>query len=81
MERFDLPASLGHERQVKMRRLLVGLVEAQGSLALGGELDTVRRRPLRDDSDPERFEGPEEECLARRIVADAEFHMVEHEFS
>lgn len=30
MESFDLPAILGHERQVKMRGLLVGLVRAQG---------------------------------------------------
>jgi len=29
MESFDLPAILGRERQVKMRGLLVGLVEAQ----------------------------------------------------
>jgi len=29
IESFDLPAILGRERQVKMRRLLLGLVQAQ----------------------------------------------------
>ena len=29
IERFDLPAIPGHERQVKMRRLLLGLIQAQ----------------------------------------------------
>src|SRR5258708_17005556 len=28
IESFDLPAILGHERQVKMRRLLLGLLQA-----------------------------------------------------
>ncbi|AMP13263.1 hypothetical protein CPter291_0985 [Collimonas pratensis] len=29
IESFDLPAILGHERQVKMRRPLLGLKQAQ----------------------------------------------------
>jgi hypothetical protein len=29
VESFDLLAILGHERQVKMRRLLLGLIQAQ----------------------------------------------------
>ena len=29
IESFDLLAILGHERQVKMRRLLLGLIQAQ----------------------------------------------------
>ena len=45
------------------------------------KLDTVRRRPLRDNSYAERFECLEEECFARCIVADSEFHVVKHEFS
>jgi hypothetical protein len=44
---------------VKMRRLLLGLVQAQGSFTLCAKLDTVSRRPLRDNGYAERFE-----CLA-----------------
>ena len=61
MESFDLLAILGRERQVKMRRLLLGLVQAQRSLAPWAELDTVRRRPLRGHGYAERFECLEEE--------------------
>ncbi len=65
MESLDLPAIPGGERQMKVRRLLLGLVEAQGSLALWAELGTLRRcRPLCDDSDTERFECLEVERLA-----------------
>ena len=49
IESFDLPATLGRERQVQMRRLLLRLEQAQRSLALCAELDTVGRRPLRDN--------------------------------
>src|SRR6266568_4393424 len=82
IESFDLLAILGRERQVKMRRLLLGLVQAQRSLTLcAAKLDTVRRRPLRDNSYAERFECLEEERFARCIVADSEFDVVKHEFS
>src|SRR5438034_4824148 len=81
IESFDLLAILGRERQVKMRRLLLGLVQAQRSLTLWAKLDTVRRRPLRDNCYAERFECLEEERFARCIVADSEFDMVKHEFS
>src|ERR1700704_3838443 len=50
IESFDLLAILGRERQVKMRRLLLGLVQAQRSLTLWAKLDAVRRRPLRENS-------------------------------
>src|SRR3981189_2940426 len=46
IESFDLLAILGRERQVKMRRPLLGLVQAQRSLTLWAKLDTVRRLPL-----------------------------------
>src|SRR6516165_8038176 len=81
IEGLDLLAILGRERQVKMRRLLLGLVQAQRSLPLWAKLDTVRRRALRDDSYAERFECLEEERFARCIVADSEFDVVKHEFS
>ncbi len=67
------------ERQVKMRRLLLGRVHAQGRLTLRAELDAVR--PLLDDSYAERFERREEERSARCIVADSEFDVVKHQFS
>src|SRR5215470_13383147 len=78
IESFDLQAILGHERQVKMRRLLIALVQAQGSLALCAEFDTVGR-PLRDNNYAERFECLEKERSARWIVADSEFDVVEHD--
>src|SRR6266568_3769647 len=54
IESVDLLAILGRERQVKMRRLLLGLVQAQRNLAHWlAKLDTVRR-PLRDNSYAER---------------------------
>jgi multidrug efflux pump subunit AcrA (membrane-fusion protein) len=81
IESFDLQAILGRERQVKMRRLLLGLVQAQRSLTSWAKLDAVRRRPLRDNSYSERFECLEEERFARCIVADSEFDVVKHEFS
>jgi hypothetical protein len=81
IESFDLLAILGPERQVKMRRLLLGLVQAQRSLTLWAKLDTVRRRPLLNNNYAERFECLEEERFARRIVADSEFDVVKHEFS
>ena len=80
MERIDLGASLGPERDVKMRRLLLGLVQDQGNLApWRRELDTVRRGSLRDDHDAERLECPEKERLARCKVGDAELDVVEHD--
>src|SRR5690242_18547735 len=80
IESFDLPATLGRERQMKMRRLLLGLAQAQRNLpAFRAELDTVRRRSLRDNNYAEWFKCLEEERLARCIVADAEFDVVKHE--
>src|SRR5204863_7542466 len=82
IESVDLLAILGRERQVKMRRLLLGLVQAQRSLTLWwAKLDPVRRRPLRDNSYAKRFECLEEERFARCIVADSEFDVIKHEFS
>src|SRR5204863_9901186 len=82
IESFDLLAILGGERQVKMRRLLLGLVQAQRSLTLWwAKLDPVRRRPLRDNSYAKRLECLEEERFARCIVADSEFDVIKHEFS
>ena len=37
-------------------------------------------RALLDDNRAKRFERPEEERLARRIVADAEYDVVKHPF-
>jgi hypothetical protein len=75
-----LLAILGRERQMKMRRLLLGLEQAQRSLALRGtKLDT--ERPLQDNSYAERFERIEEERFARCIIADADYDVVEHELS
>jgi len=77
-----LPAIPGDERQVKTRRSLLGLVQAQRFLAvLLAKLGTVRRRPLRDNTYAERFERLQEKRFARCIVADAEFDVVEHQFS
>jgi hypothetical protein len=81
IESVDLLAIFGRERQVKMRRLFVGLEQAQGSLTPWTKLDTVRRKPLRDNSYPERFECLEDERFARLIVTDAEFDVVKHDFS
>src|SRR5437868_12954710 len=79
IESFDLLAILGRERQVKMCRLLLGLVQAQRNLTLRrAKLDPVRRLPLRDDSYTERLECLEEERFARCIVADSEFDVVKH---
>src|SRR5262249_60884622 len=55
IESFDLLAVLGPERQVKMRRLLLGLVQAQRNLTLLAKLDTGRPRPLPDHSYTEPF--------------------------
>jgi hypothetical protein len=81
MECLDLLAILGRERQVKMRRLCVGLVQAQRRPDLAAELDTVRRRALSEDRDAEWCECLEEERFARRVVADSEFDVIKHEFS
>jgi hypothetical protein len=79
MESLDLLSILGRERQVQMSRLFLGLAQAQRSLALWqAKLDSVRRRPLRDNNYAERFECLEKERLARCIVADSEFHVVKH---
>src|SRR5215471_3169082 len=76
IESFDLLAIRGHERQVKMRWLLLGLVQAQRSLTLRvTKLDTVRG-PLRDNSYPQRLEGLEEKRSTRCIVADSEFDVI-----
>jgi len=47
IESFDLLTILGHECQMKMRRLLLGLVQAQGGLTFASDqLDSIGRRPL-----------------------------------
>src|ERR1044071_4332371 len=62
IESVDLLATLGLERQVKMRRLLVGLEQAQRDVTpRRHELDAVRRGPFPDDNNPERFERLEKE--------------------
>src|SRR3546814_2665379 len=61
-----------------MRRLLLGLEQAQRRFAIWAELDT--QRPLQDDSYAERLECFEEERFARCIVADSEYDVVKHEF-
>src|SRR5205085_10942319 len=76
MESVDLPAILGHEREVKMRRLLVGLEDAQRRLPIRAELDA--ERPFLDDGDAERLERLEEERLHRCTVARSEYDVVEH---
>src|SRR5688500_3781403 len=82
IESLDLLAILGHERQVKVRRLLFGLEQAQRNLApWWAKLDTVRRRPLPDNGYAERFECLEEERFARCKVADSELDVVEHDYS
>src|SRR5215468_7916922 len=67
IESFDLLAILGLERQVKMRRLLLGLVQAQRSFTFCAKLNTVRWWSLLDNSYAERFECLEEERFARCI--------------
>lgn len=58
IETIDLAAILGHARQVQMRRLLLGLADAQRRLAIWvAKLDTIRRSPFLDNSYAERFEG------------------------
>src|SRR5690348_5138683 len=71
MESLHLLAILGHERQVEMRRLLLGWEEAQRRLAVRAQLDA--EGPLRDYRHADRFECPEEERFARCIVADSEY--------
>src|SRR6185369_17543422 len=79
MERFDLPAIPGPERQVKMRRLLLGWADAQRRFPVRTELDT--ERPFQDDSYADRVQRLEEERLARCIVGDSEYDVVKHELS
>src|ERR1043165_3396984 len=80
IERFDLLAILGLERNVEMRRLLFGLEQAQGSVGpWRRQLDTVGRGPLSEHNDAERFECLEEERLASCVVADSKFDVVKHE--
>src|SRR5690242_15756529 len=82
IEGIDLPAILGRERDVKRRRLHLGLVQAQRDVTLpGADLDAVRRRPLAGNHYAERLERLQEESLARRIVAHSELDVVEHGFS
>ena len=81
IERVDLLAILGRKRQVKMSRLLLGLVQAQRNLAFGLTQLNTGWWPLRHHGDAERFECLEEERFARCIVADSECDVVKHEFS
>jgi len=48
---------------------------------LCAKLDSLRRRPFRDNSYAERLECLEEERFARCVVADSEFHVVKQERS
>ena len=68
IERFDLLATLRRERQVKVRRFLLGLEQAQRNLAIWlTQLDTGGW-PLRHHGDAERFECLEEECSTRALL-------------
>jgi len=78
MESLDLPAILGNERQVKVRRLFLGSADAQRGLATRvAELDA--ERPLMDDRHAQRLERLEEERLARLIVGGPEYDVVKHD--
>ncbi len=78
MELFHLAAVLGGERQVEMRCLLLDSTEAQRRLAVWAA-NLNAERSLGDNGYAERLECPEEERLARRIVADSEYDVVEHD--
>src|SRR5512143_3434841 len=59
IEGFNLLSILGHEREVKTSPLVLGLEDAQRSVAVwAAKLDTVRRLPFRNDSYAEGFECP-----------------------
>jgi hypothetical protein len=81
IESLDLLSVLGDERQVKMRWLLLGSIQAQRNLACWlAELDAVRRL-LRDNRYAERLKCLEEEGFAGSVVADSELDVVKHEYS
>src|SRR6185437_11069950 len=79
MECLDLLAIFGDERQVKMRRFLRRLEQAQRRFSVRAEFDP--ERPLRDDGHADRLECLEEEGLARSVVADSKYDVVKHGFS
>src|SRR6185437_11774163 len=79
MEGLDLLAICGDERQVKMRRFLRRLEQAQRRFSVRDEFDP--ERPLRDDGHADRLECLEEEGLARSVVADSKYDVVKHGFS
>ena len=81
IERVDLRATLGCERKVEVRWvLLLDSADAQRGFAVRpAKLDT--EWPLGNHVYAERFERLEEERLARRIVSHSEYDVVKHEFS
>src|SRR4051812_5831829 len=79
MESIHLAAITGHKSQVKVRRFLVCLEQAERHLSSRrAELDAVVGRPLGGDSYAQRLQRLQEERLARRVVAHSEFDVVEH---
>lgn len=81
MEGINLLAPLGHKCQVKVRRFLIGLEQAQRCLALRAEFNAIRRHPFRRHRHAQWFECLEKERFARGIIADAEFDVVKHGLS
>src|SRR5690349_10124484 len=76
MESFDERTLLGPERQVKTRRFLFRLEQAERSLAVRAHFDA--QRSLLEHVQAERRECLQIEGLARGIIADAEHDVVEH---
>ena len=80
VEVFDLPAILGREGQVEMRRLLLHSADAQRGLTVRtAKLDA--EWPLRDKGYAERLECLEEKLPGRCIVADPENDVIKHQVS
>jgi hypothetical protein len=80
-KRIHLLVTLGRERQVEMRGvLLLNSADAQGRFTVRtAKLDT--EWPFRKNGYPERFERLEEKRLARCIVADSEYDVIKHAVS
>jgi hypothetical protein len=80
VEVFDLPAILGREGQVEMRRLLLHAADAQRGLTVrAAKLDT--QWPLRDNGYAERLECLKEKLPGRCIVANPENDVIKHKVS
>jgi hypothetical protein len=76
VERIDLLAILRDECKMKMRRLLLGLLQPQGRFAVSPEAATVRA--FHYNSHTKRMKCLQEKRLARRIVAGSESDMIKH---